>query len=87
ADEMEWVDLPQVGEIFAFTSVQAGAPKGMEEDLPFVVGIVTLKGTDMQILARIEGDEESLEIGQPVRVTVERLADGRVWFRFRTVEA
>ncbi|MFQ5920384.1 MAG: Zn-ribbon domain-containing OB-fold protein [Thermoplasmata archaeon] len=87
AEEMEWVDLPQEGEIFAFTSVRAGAPKGMEDDIPFVVGIVTLKGTGMQILARIEGDEESLEIGQPVRVTVERLADGRVWFRFRTGEA
>lgn len=87
ADKMEWIDLPHEGEIFAFTSVRVGAPKGMEDDLPYVVGIVTLKGTDMQILARIEGDEESLEIGQPVRVTVERLADGRVWFRFRTVEA
>lgn len=86
ADEMEWIDLPQEGEIFAFTSVQLGAPKGMEDDLPFVVGIVTLKGTDFQILARIDGDEASLRIGQPVRVAVDHLPDGRVWFRFRAVE-
>ncbi|MEE9164244.1 MAG: zinc ribbon domain-containing protein [Thermoplasmata archaeon] len=86
ADEMEWIDLPEEGEIFAFTSVRAGAPMGMEDALPFVVGIVTLKGMDLQILARIDGDEELMEIGQRVRTTVERLPDGRVWFRFKAVE-
>ncbi|MEE9163173.1 MAG: Zn-ribbon domain-containing OB-fold protein [Thermoplasmata archaeon] len=86
-DEMEWIDLPQEGEIFAFTSVRLGAPTGMEDDLPFVIGIVTLKGADLQILARIDGDEESLRIGQPVRVAVDHLPDGRVWFRFRSAEA
>ncbi|MFQ5987107.1 MAG: Zn-ribbon domain-containing OB-fold protein [Thermoplasmata archaeon] len=86
ADEMEWIDLPQEGEIFAFTSVKVGAPLGMEADLPFVVGMVKLKGTDLQILARIDGDEESLRIGQPVRVAIVHLPDGRVWFRFQAVD-
>ena len=87
ADKMEWIDLPHEGEIFAFTSVRLGAPMGMEDDLPFVIGIVKLKGAGLQILARIDGDEESLRIGQPVRVAVDHLPDGRVWFRFRSVEA
>ncbi|MFQ5553208.1 MAG: Zn-ribbon domain-containing OB-fold protein, partial [Thermoplasmata archaeon] len=86
SDEMEWIDLPQEGDIFAFTSVKVGAPLGMEADLPFVVGIVKLKGIDLQILARIDGDEASLHIGQPVRVAIDRLPDGRVWFRFKAVE-
>ena len=86
ADEMEWIDLPQEGELFAFTSVRLGAPKGMEEDLPFVIGIVRLKGMDLQVLARIEGEEDALRIGQAVTLAVDRLPDGRVWFRFQTAE-
>ncbi len=83
ADEMEWVDLPQEGKIHAFTQVLVGAPLGMEDDVPFVVGIVELKGTDLKVLARIDGAPyEKLKIGRIVRVKVQPLEDGRVWFRF-----
>jgi uncharacterized OB-fold protein len=84
AEDMEWIDLPQEGELFAFTSVMVGAPKGFEDDVPFVVGIVKLKGTDLKVLTRIEGASyEDLRIGQPVRLQVHQLDDGRAWFRFR----
>ncbi len=84
ADEMDWIDLPQEGELHAFTAVLAGAPKGMEDDVPFVVGIVRLRGTDLSVLARIDGATyEELEIGQRVTLKVEELEDGRFWFRFR----
>lgn len=84
ADEMDWIDLPQEGELHAFTAVLAGAPKGMEDDVPFVVGIVRLRGTDLSVLARIDGAAyEELEIGQLVTLKVEELKDGRFWFRFR----
>lgn len=83
AEEMEWIDLPREGELFAFTVVHLGAPKGMEKDLPYIVGIVSLHGVDLRILGRIEGDPATLHIGQPVEVAVDRLADGRVWFHFR----
>lgn len=83
ADEMEWIDLPKEGEIFAFSSVMLGAPKGMEDQVPFVVAIVKLKGMDLQVLARIDGASyEELKIGQPVLLKVQQLKDGRVWFRF-----
>ncbi len=84
AEEMDWIDLPTEGEIHAFTAVLAGAPTGMEDEVPFVVGIVALKGSDLSVLTKIDGASyEDLRIGQPVKLKVERLADGRSWFRFQ----
>lgn len=84
ADEMDWIDLPKQGEIYAFTSVMLGAPKGMEDEVPFVVGIMKLKGTDLKVLARIDGVRyEDLRIGQTVKLKIHSLKDGRVWFRFQ----
>ncbi len=83
ADEMDWVDLPKEGNLHAFTQVLVGAPLGMEEDIPFIVGIVHLRGTELKVLARIDGAAyEELRIGQEVRLKVQPLEDGRVWFRF-----
>jgi uncharacterized OB-fold protein len=83
ADDMEWIDLPQEGELFAFTSVMVGAPKGMEDDVPFVLGIVRLKGTGVSVMARIDGARyDELSIGQTVKLKVQVLEDGRAWFRF-----
>jgi len=81
--EMEWVDLPSEGTVFAHTAVLAGAPIGFEEDVPFVVAIVQLAGTDLRVVARIDGAQyEDLKIGDPVSLKVFFLQDGRVWFRF-----
>ncbi|TLZ51314.1 MAG: Zn-ribbon domain-containing OB-fold protein [Methanobacteriota archaeon] len=82
-DEMDWVDLPANGKLFAFTAVYAGAPLGMERDVPFVVAVVELDGAPMKVVARIDDAKyEDLKIGDPVRLKVHELADGRVWFRF-----
>jgi hypothetical protein len=82
AEAMEWVDLPTEGRLYAFSAVVLGAPKGMEADVPFSVGIVELPGTDVKVLARIDAPYEELAIGQSVRLKVQKLEDGRVWFRF-----
>ena len=83
-DLMEWVDLPRTGTLYAFTAVYAGAPLGMEADVPFVVGIVELDGVPLKVVARIDDATfEDLAIGDPVTLRVLELADGRVWFRFR----
>jgi len=82
-DRMEWVDLPKEGRLFAYTAVYAGAPLGMEKDMPFVVAIVELDGSPVRVVARIDGAQfEDLAIGDPVTLKVIDLADGRVWFRF-----
>jgi len=83
ADDLVWVDLPSEGRVFAFTAVYAGAPLGMERDVPFVVGIVAFDGVPFKIVARIDDARyEDLRIGTPVRLKVLHLDDGRVWFRF-----
>ncbi len=84
-DDLEYVALPERGELFAFSEVRAGAPLGMEDDVPFTIGIVDIG--DVRLSARIdEAASDDLEIGDPVDlriVDVEGPADhDRVWFRF-----
>ena len=82
-DRMEWVDLPREGRIYAFTAVYAGAPLGMEGDVPFVVAVVELDGAPLKVVARIDDAKyEDLRLGDPVALRVIDLKDGRVWFRF-----
>jgi uncharacterized protein len=83
-EELEWVDLPDRGRIYAFSAVLAGAPLGMEADVPFAVGLVVLEGVSLRLFGRIEGlPWNELEIGAPVRVEPYETEDGRVFYRFR----
>ncbi|MFQ6060484.1 MAG: Zn-ribbon domain-containing OB-fold protein [Thermoplasmata archaeon] len=82
-DEIEWIDIPREGKLFAFTEIIHGAPLGMEEDVPFSVGIVELENPPLRIVARIDGAKyEDLEIGQMMELRIVNLEDGRVWFRW-----
>ena len=88
-DDLEYVDLPQRGELFAFSEVRAGAPLGMEEDVPFVIAIVDLG--DVKLSARVDdARSDDLAIGDPVELKVIEI-DGpadheRVWYRFVPAE-
>lgn len=83
SDEMEWIDLPQEGKLFAYTEVIHGAPLGMEEDTPFAIGMVEIEDPSMQVLARIDDATfEDLEVGQEMKLKVVTFEDGRVWFRW-----
>lgn len=84
-DDLEYVSLPDRGELFAFSEVRAGAPLGMADDVPFTIAIVDLG--EVRLSARIDGaSSEELEIGDPVElriVDIDGPADhDRVWFRF-----
>jgi uncharacterized protein len=86
-EELEWVDLPESGHVYAFSAVLAGAPLGMETEVPFAVGLVDLDGVPLRLFGRIEGRPwTELRIGQPVRVESYDIGDGRMFYRFRTVE-
>lgn len=86
SDALTWVDLPQTGTLYAFSAVLAGAPLGMEEDVPFVVGLVQLDGSPLKLFSRIVGAPyEGLKVGDPVRFETFPLADGRIFYRFRAV--
>jgi uncharacterized OB-fold protein len=86
SEELDWVDLPTRGSIYAFSAVLAGAPMGMEADVPFVVGLVDLEGTPLRIFTRIVGRAwTECRIGQSVAVEIYQIPDGRAFYRFRAV--
>ena len=84
-EDLSYVALPGRGELFAFSEVRAGAPLGMEGEVPFVIAIVDLG--DVRLSARVDGARsEELAIGDPVELKVVEV-DGpadheRVWYRF-----
>lgn len=87
AEEMEWVDLPTSGHVYAFSAVLAGAPLGMESDVPFVVGLVDLDGAPLRLFGRIDGKAwTECRVGMPVRVEPIAAPDDRVFYRFRAVD-
>jgi len=85
SDDLAYVELPHEGELFAFSTVRAGAPMGMEDEVPFVTGIVDLG--DVRLSTRIDDAEyDDLEIGDPVELKIVEI-DGpvdheRVFYRF-----
>jgi len=84
-EELEWVDLPESGHVYAFSAVLVGAPLGMEAEVPFAVGLVDLDGVPLRLFGRIEGRPwTELRIGEPVRTEAYDIGDGRMFYRFRT---
>ncbi len=84
SEELEWVDLPEGGRIYAFSAVLAGAPLGLESEVPFSVGLVDLDGVALRLFGRIEGKPwNELRLGDAVRVEPYEVGDGRVFYRFR----
>ncbi len=84
--DLEWVDLPQTGRIYAFSAILAGAPSGLEGELPRVVGLVELDGSPLRIFGRIQGVEwAACRIGMRVRIEPFELPDGRAYYAFRVV--
>jgi uncharacterized OB-fold protein len=81
---LEWIDLPRSGTLYAFSAVLAGAPLGMEADVPFAVGLVDLDGAPLRLFGRLAGRPWSeLTIGDHVEFEPFDLPDGRVFYRFR----
>lgn len=83
SDQFQWVDLPSEGELYAYTAMFLGAPLGMEKDVPFVMAMVQLDGTEFRVLSRIGNVKyDDCSIGMRVKLETYELEDGRVWFRF-----
>jgi uncharacterized OB-fold protein len=85
-EDLEWVTLPLTGTLYAFSALLAGAPLGMETELPIVMGLADLDGESIRLFGRIVGAAWSdLRVGDRVRVEPFELEDGRVFYRFRAV--
>ncbi len=83
-ENLEWFDLPESGRLYAFSAVLAGAPLGLEAEVPFAVGLVDLEGVPLRLFGRIEGRPwKELHVGQTVAVESYEVGDGRVFYRFR----
>jgi uncharacterized OB-fold protein len=86
ADEMEWIDLPREGTVYAHTAMILGAPMGFEKDAPFVIAIVELDlggGKKLNLFTRVDDTTyEDLKIGDTVHFKTTDCGDGRVFFRF-----
>ncbi len=84
AAELDWVDLPSTGTLYAFSAVLGGAPLGMEAEVPFAVGLVDLDGVPLRLFGRVVGRPwTELAVGEPVAVESYSTPDGRVYYRFR----
>lgn len=83
-DDLTWVDLPRTGRLYAFSAVLAGAPLGMEAEVPFVVGLVDLDGVPLRLFGRIVGRAwTDCHVGMAVRVEPFEAPGDRVFYRFR----
>ncbi len=83
-EDLSWKELPRSGHLYAFSAVLAGAPLGMESQVPFVVGLVELQGVPLRIFSRIApATYDRLEIGDPVELETYPVPGDRVFFRFR----
>ncbi|UCH89554.1 MAG: OB-fold domain-containing protein [Thermoplasmata archaeon] len=87
SDELEWIDLPTTGKLYAFTQVNAGAAITLEKDVPFCIGVVELDDVGIKILSRIDNAKyEDLDFDMPVKMKVVENEDGRVMYRFEPVK-
>ncbi|MDE1820123.1 MAG: Zn-ribbon domain-containing OB-fold protein [Euryarchaeota archaeon] len=83
-EKLTWVELPRRGKLYAFSAVLGGAPLGMEQDVPFVVGLIDLEGSPLRIFSRIANVRyEDCCIGMEVVLETFDLPDGRIFYRFR----
>lgn len=87
-DSLSYESLPSVGTLHTFTEVRAGAPLGMEDEVPFVVGIVDLGS--VKLSARIEeATDDELTIGDEVELVILDIEgpgdEERVFYRFTPV--
>lgn len=86
ADTLEWVELPRTGTVYAHSAVLVGAPIGMENDVPFSVGLVDLEDSSLRIFGRIEGKPwNELQVGDRVQIEPYDVPGGRVFYRFRVI--
>ncbi|MCI4336206.1 MAG: Zn-ribbon domain-containing OB-fold protein [Thermoplasmata archaeon] len=82
--DLEWIDLPRSGHVYAFSAVLAGAPLGMESEVPFVVGLTDLDGSPLRLFGRIVGRAwTECRVGMPVEVEPFEVPGERVFYRFR----
>jgi uncharacterized protein len=89
-DDLEYIDLPHEGELFAFSEVRGGLPMGLSEhDVPYVVGVIDLGS--VKLSGQVDNAAYSdLEIGDPVALKIVEIEgptdEERVFYRFEPAD-
>lgn len=83
SDDLEWVELPKTGKLWAFTEMRLGAPMGFEKDTPFSIGIVELDDIGLRILTRIETPYDKLDFDLPMEMLTYKIPGDRIFYRFK----
>jgi len=83
SDEADWQTCTGKGEVYTFTTMYR--PVAGDMTLPFVIGVIALKGSGgLRIISNIVGvDPGEIEIGMPVEVVWEDMSDDLAIPRFR----
>jgi uncharacterized OB-fold protein len=87
--EVEWVDLPGTGTVYAFTVVRHPLARMLHDVVPYASGIVELDGTQgagaRMIVNIIDCDVDTLKIGDRVEIVWEHVSDDMSVPRFRPI--
>jgi len=76
---MEWIDLPTLGMLYAFSQQQ----RSWRFSKPDVIGLVSLVGVSGLVLTKLDAPIESLAIGQDVEVDYLEIGPDLVVHQFR----
>ncbi len=78
---IEWIDLPEKGSLFAFTQQERSLRFGK----PDVIGVVELEGAG-KLLTRIDAPYESLSIGDTMELDFIDISKEQTLHQFRPVK-
>ncbi len=80
--DMEWVDLPGIGTLLAYSTLSY-APTGFGEDLPYTIAVVDFGS--VRVFGRLDRSlpAESIAIGMRLKPEVIELPGGNVSYEFR----
>ncbi|MFX0194651.1 MAG: Zn-ribbon domain-containing OB-fold protein [Candidatus Hodarchaeota archaeon] len=81
-DGMDWVDINELGELIAFSTVMYG-PTGFESEAPYTVAVIKLPN-GIQILGRISKkiSLNEIKIGMKLKIVPLKLPLNRLSFEF-----
>ena len=75
AEDVEDVDLPTTGRLWAWTAVTS-PPPGYEGEVPYGFGVVELDGIGLRVVTRLtESDPAALHEGDPMHLVAHTVDD------------
>ncbi len=78
SDEMEWFDVPGVGDLITFTQAMY-APAGFENDVPYILGVAQFDD-GVKVFGRLDKSlkEENIKPGMKMKLKVVDLDNDRL---------